>query len=425
MRFSLDVLPARKGDCLMLHYGTAKAPRLIMIDGGPSGVYGPHLRPRLEQLKAARGLTNGSPLPVDVLMVSHVDDDHIQGVLELTSELREQKTNREKPLVNVASLWHNTFDDVLSTTPKELDAAAGFGAAALDGSVDTGGADLDVAKVLASIPQGRVLRDDRAFLATGTQSWKLNHTFKGKLIVASKPAAKVALDGGLTMRVAGPLQSEIAALQQEHDRWLRARKAKKAAKNAESSLAAFLDESIPNLSSLVLLAEAGGKRILLTGDARGDKVIEGLQFIGQLKPGDTSTMHVDVMKVPHHGSANNVATSFFERITADHYVFSGNGEHGNPERSTLDMLFKARGTAPFVTHFTYPLDEMDRARKADWSKMQVEDKKKGRKPRPNWSAPKQGLESFFSARTLARGQKIVVSATGRPHVIDLLDPLGV
>jgi hypothetical protein len=61
---------------------------------------------------------------------------------------------------------------------------------------------------------GRV-RDDRAFLATGTQSWKLNHTFKGKLIVAAKPARKVALDGGLTMRVAGPLQSEIVALQDE------------------------------------------------------------------------------------------------------------------------------------------------------------------------------------------------------------------
>jgi hypothetical protein len=424
MRLSLDVLPARKGDCLMLHYGTAKTPHLIMIDGGPSGVYGPHLRPRIEQLKAARRLTNGSPLPVDVLMVSHVDDDHIQGVLELTSELREQKTNKEKPLLNVASLWHNTFDDVLSTTPKELDAAAGFGAAALDGTLDTGDADLDVAKVLASIPQGRTLRDDRAFLATGTQSWKLNHTFKGKLIVASKASSKVALEGGLTMRVVGPLQSEVVDLQEEHDRWLRARKAKKT-KGAESSLAAFVDESIPNLSSLVLLAEAGGKRILLTGDARGDKVIEGLQFIGQLKAGDTSTMHVDVMKVPHHGSANNVATSFFERITADHYVFSGNGEYGNPERATLEMLFAARGTAPFVMHFTYPLDEMDRARKADWAKQQVEEKKKGRKPRPNWSAPRHALESFFAARTLARGQKIVVSAPGRPHVIDLLDPLGV
>jgi hypothetical protein len=30
-----------------------------------------------------------------------------------------------------------------------------------------------------------------------------------------------------------------------------------------------------------------------------------------------------------------------ERIIAKHCVFSGNGEHGNPERESLEMLFKA------------------------------------------------------------------------------------
>ena len=36
MIFSLDVLPARKGDCLILHFGTDDDPALILIDGGPS-----------------------------------------------------------------------------------------------------------------------------------------------------------------------------------------------------------------------------------------------------------------------------------------------------------------------------------------------------------------------------------------------------
>ena len=34
----------------------------------------------------ARELMPDEPLPVDVVMVSHVDDDHIKGILELTSE---------------------------------------------------------------------------------------------------------------------------------------------------------------------------------------------------------------------------------------------------------------------------------------------------------------------------------------------------
>jgi phosphoribosyl 1,2-cyclic phosphodiesterase len=34
-------------------------------------------------------MADDEPLPVDLLMVSHVDDDHIQGFLELTRELIE------------------------------------------------------------------------------------------------------------------------------------------------------------------------------------------------------------------------------------------------------------------------------------------------------------------------------------------------
>ena len=33
--FSLDVRRARKGDCLLLHFGTSDEPGLVMIDGGP------------------------------------------------------------------------------------------------------------------------------------------------------------------------------------------------------------------------------------------------------------------------------------------------------------------------------------------------------------------------------------------------------
>ena len=35
MIFSLEVRRARKGDCLLLHFGSNDDPGLIMIDGGP------------------------------------------------------------------------------------------------------------------------------------------------------------------------------------------------------------------------------------------------------------------------------------------------------------------------------------------------------------------------------------------------------
>ena len=108
-----------------------------------------------------------------------------------------------------------------------------------------------------------------------------------------------------------------------------------------------------------MLAEAGGKRMLLTGDARGDKIIQGLELIGALQPG--KPMHVDVLKMPHHGSDRNMEQSFLERIVADHYVFSGDGEHGNPERATLEMLRLARDGAR-ATRSPHLSDRRDRHR---------------------------------------------------------------
>ena len=166
--------------------------------------------------------------------------------------------------------------------------------------------------------------------------------------------------------------------------------------------------------------------MLLTGDARGDKVLDGLELVGLLDPG--GTMEVDVLKVPHHGSDNNLDDDFFERILAKHYVFSGNGEHGNPERASLEMLFNARGNEPFIVHLTYPIDEMDVERKKNWEKEQAKEKtKKLTKPntivRPDWSPMEHGLVAFFADTQLAAGQEIRIVDESEPHVIDLLDPL--
>ena len=75
----------------MLHFGSKDDPHLILIDGGPANVYKPHLRPRLRRSAKRAELDEQDPLPVDLLMVSHVDDDHIQGILELTKEQRSAR----------------------------------------------------------------------------------------------------------------------------------------------------------------------------------------------------------------------------------------------------------------------------------------------------------------------------------------------
>jgi glyoxylase-like metal-dependent hydrolase (beta-lactamase superfamily II) len=420
MIFSLDVRRARKGDCLVLHYGSKTNPGLGLIDGGPSQVYGPHLKPRLEEIRKLRKLGPDDALPVDFMMVSHIDDDHINGILELTKELLEAKAAKKPLPLKIKSVWHNTFDDIIGNSPKELTAAvtAQFGAASLSGEPDTDGLDPDVAKVLASVGQGFRLRDDIRGLKL-----RINPEFAGQLVIAKKKGKTIDMGKGLKFTVIGPMHDEIAALQKDHDTFL---KKKEKAGGTASLLAAFTDSSVANLSSLVVLAEVGKKRILLTGDARGDKVLEGLELVGLLKKDGKSTMHVDVFKGPHHGSDRNADPILFRRVTADHYVFSGNGEHGNPERETLQMLLDERGDEDdFTIHLTYPIHEIDVGRKADWEKEQAKEKAKKKKNpkakvRANWSAKKNSLASFFAAHKKFAA-KVVIVPEDEPHVINLLD----
>lgn len=412
MIFTLDVRRARKGDCLILHYGSKNDPGLALIDGGPSNVYKPHLKPRLAEIRAARGLAADAPLPIDLLMVSHIDDDHIKGVLELTKELIEAKSAQRPLPLKINNLWHNTFDDIIGNDPKELTAAvtAHFGAASLAGEPDVDGLDPDAAKVLASVSQGFRLRDDAKAL-----NLRKNVEFKEALILAKKKSKKIDMGKGLSFTVIGPMHDEVVDLQKDHDTFLE--------KKEKVPLASFSDTSVANLSSVVVLAEAGKKRILLTGDARGDKILEGLELVGLLKNDGKSTIHVDVLKGPHHGSDRNVEPIFFRRITADHYVFSGNGEHGNPERATLQMLLDERGDEDFTIHLTYPIDEIDVGRKEDWEKEQSKERaRKSKKVRPNWSAKNNSLATFFAANK-AFAKKVVIVDETKPHLINLLDKI--
>ena len=146
---------------------------------------------------------------------------------------------------------------------------------------------------------------------------------------------------GLTFTVAGPMLPELEALRKKHLEWLKKLKAE--GKNPSEALAAYVDTSVPNLSSLVLLAEVGGKQILLTGDARGDRILEGLALAELLDA--EGKLEVDVLKVPHHGSSNNLENDFFERIIAKHYVFSATASTAIPNVSRW-KCYSGRAATP-------------------------------------------------------------------------------
>jgi len=348
-QFTLEFLNAMHGDCLLLHYGPASEPRLIVIDGGPDTVYENRLKGRLEEIRQSR---KTNQLEIRMVMVSHIDDDHINGICRWFRELRELHDRKQPVPFDILTLWHNSFDDLIakSGTASAVQIAADAPATASVASIALAPAAFGgmkhngAAEIIASVKQGRALRLDADALAIN-----MNSGFDDLIQFNGTPKA-LNMGGGLKFTVLGPRQAELDKLRAKWKTDLK--KILENEKTKKAKATEFLDSSIPNLSSLVVLAEVNGKKILLTGDARGDHILESLEDSPKVLT--AGKLPVDILKVPHHGSHRNSAVKFFKTIPALHYVISaeGHGKHPNPAQKTFEELFEARPKGPYTIWMT-------------------------------------------------------------------------
>jgi len=88
----------------------------------------------------------------------------------------------------------------------------------------------------------------------------------------------------------------------------------------------------------MFLVEGKNKKILFTGDGSGDDIIEVLTRNTLLDK--QVKFHVDILKVPHHGSDRNVSREFFITVNADYYIISANGRDDNPSIDTLKRIIE-------------------------------------------------------------------------------------
>ncbi|MES2442162.1 MAG: hypothetical protein V4574_04975 [Pseudomonadota bacterium] len=403
--FTLEPLAARHGDCLLLHFGPSDAPGTVLIDGGPSQVWKGSLKPRLRKLADNRP---GGPFAIDLMMVSHIDDDHIRGIVDMTEEWRDTVTDHAVWPFPVRELWHNSFERVAGADPTRVTASllASFGEPEIPDLDDfEGDHDREATyKILASVGQGAQLRKDAQLLGLPTNSGF------DRLVRPGAAGSPFKLGPDLELHVVGPLAEQLDKLQEEFAKEL-------------PPLASYADDAVPNLSSIVVLARYKGKTVLLTGDARGDYILKGLEKAGLLTGGK---IHIDVLKMQHHASERNTADDFFTKVTADHYVASASGKFENPDRATFEMITRARPKGDrYTIHLTYEVAELDTLRAKEHATARASAIRRGKPPADAWTDETHSLAAFFAA-CKADGHAFTVEtpATRASAGIDLLDPVG-
>jgi len=341
MLFTLEALHAKHGDCLLLHFGKESAPSIMVIDGGPSGIYKGFLKPRLLEIKET--LSPDAPLPLSMVMVSHLDDDHLNGILSLTEDAIED--NQES--FGISNLWFNTFDDIIGNVQfPGVASTASVSASSIRTPSYFEGVNDHATAVIASTGQGRELRNNAKKLAA-----TVNNPFEpiktGQAALVRGDAGMPGIDwDGLSIQVIHPNGERLQELQEKWDKDLK--QAKKA--GDKSIIVAMLndvDTSPFNLSSIVCLVTYKKKTILLTGDARSDDIYAGLKTQKLLDK--NGKLHVNLLKMPHHGSQRNLSDEFVEKITADNYVISADGNFDNPDDPTIEKIAEVNKKNSTVT----------------------------------------------------------------------------
>jgi hypothetical protein len=355
---------AGDGDCLLISDDAGT--RHLLVDGGRKGTFESHTSPDLTMEL------------IDVVCVSHIDDDHISGILRLfddevdwrrhkfaKSRGRPTKEPSRPQPPKVKEVWHNALFGLLGddlevraqnalTTSANLLRARGYADAALanENIVNGERSAMELARRLS--PQQLNI--------------KLNDSSNGAILIRDN--ARGRRFGRIRVKVIAPSQADIDQLRITWQKWIEDNPSaidelrdhlrgdeQTLAASAAAAPTADLGEGVenitaPNLASIALLVEERGVSVLLTGDADSAEILHGLEMTNEIDPigpGDDlgalrkdQRFHCTVLKVQHHGAEANITEEFVARVSADSYLFCGNGAHHNPELDVVRAFAEAR-----------------------------------------------------------------------------------
>ncbi|MEU4727403.1 hypothetical protein [Streptomyces sp. NPDC023588] len=298
----LRMLPAEDGDCLLLEYGNEEFVRRILVDGGRRGTY-----------KRIKPLLAGLDGRIDVFVVTHVDQDHILGALALLEDRART--------VEFGDVWFNGFDH------------------------------LHDREVLGA-PEG-----ERLTTALITQDLPWNKAFDGRSIEVGHPLTW--FDDGSTMEVLAPdrhlLESLITTWRKKAEEAGLIPGIDPMEREPVGAIEHFgtvdvdalaaqpfkKDGSPTNPTSIGLLFEFEGTRIVLTGDADDPRLVASLRPRAEAEDG---RLRIDALKVAHHGSAKNLSNDLLRLLDCGRYLVSTNGQvHGHPDDIAIARILKNGG----------------------------------------------------------------------------------
>lgn len=337
----IEMLAAGHGDALVVEYGpSAKALSRLLVDAGTIHSWDA-VRARLVAMPDQR---------YEAFVITHVDEDHIGGALQLLGD----PTLRPR----IRDVWFNGYTHIKAGS-----------------------------KVLGPVDGERLTRMIRSNDLLWNQAFKpvkANGIGAPAVVPTTGSLPRVTLPGGAVLHLLSPSGPKLKAMEAV---WLDVVSGTKGSDGANlvagegtdlqpirpprrhKAVAAFAtpltttelqrlaktkpkqDPSEANGSSIAFLLEYGGKRILLGADAHPDVLEHSLRRFGKEVGEDRVRIHL--AKLAHHGSAANLTAGLVDAMDCGKYLLSSNGDNfGHPDDAAIARVILGSARPPtFYANF--------------------------------------------------------------------------
>ncbi|MCR3959511.1 MULTISPECIES: MBL fold metallo-hydrolase [Aeromonas] len=354
----IKMYPACQGDAFLLSIDNESTN--IIIDMGLKATYSNHIRSDLMGLKR-RGHS------IDLLVVTHVDNDHIEGVVKFIEENGENCS-----VIDVKEVWHNSYRHLqLNKNDIELEAE-----------------EVSILKQICD--QNRNLSQVTGLQDIGIKegvtlagllygyNYHWNEKLNGNVVAKQHETIKISQD--VFIRLISPDAKKNNALAQKwkeklesemygftlndekifddaFEQYMKTSDFNSELRDVSVNESQYsyeelvnltgIDKSVTNGSSIAFIIEYKNYKLLFLGDAHEDNIYHELLSLKNIG----YKLEFDIVKLSHHGSNNNISSRLLELISSKRYLISTNGRHSHPDLGTIAKILKANSDAEIITNY--------------------------------------------------------------------------
>lgn len=299
MPCNIKMLKALNGDCILISYGENYESH-ILVDGGMGFECIKQLKRNIENIKREEQKLN-------LVILTHIDNDHISGMLKIFSM-------NDFDFGIIEKMWFNYGENL----KKEL------GISSCN----------NIEKVFLSSEKSKISFAQARDLESVLLKNKVDNTTAMKNEVYEIFNAKIIL--------VSPSLGILRKLNETSEK-KKLKEVKISAINDYSKSVEYLNNkkfdeniSLENKSSIAFIFEWSGKKILFLGDAAASEIVDTLSEMGY---SSENPLEIACCKISHHASKHNTSNELIKMLKCKNYFISTNRTaSGRPSKECLSRI---------------------------------------------------------------------------------------